>query len=255
MSLEAKQISVRFGGVQALENVDVTVKRGRIVGLVGPNGAGKTTLFNCMTGIVDPQVGSVSLDGEDISRLRLDLRIRRGVGRTFQTPRLDLDGTVIDAVLLGFYPHTRQSMLSAFLGLSRVREEEAANREEAKRLIDEFELTTNPDSRAGDLSLGRLRLLEVARAMAGRPKFLLLDEPAAGVDERDRELLGAAIRRAAEGGVGILLVEHNVGFVADLSDELVALVTGKVVARGDSNSVVNDENVVTAYLGGRRRNG
>ncbi len=255
MSLSATGISVRFGGVQALEDVGVTVMPGRIVGLVGPNGAGKTTLFNCLTGVVQPQQGTVSLDGQDISGLQLDMRIRSGIGRTFQTPRLDVDGTVLDAVMLGAYPHSDQTMLEAFFGLRRVREQEAAAQADACRLIDDFELVADPLTRAGDLSLGRLRLLEVARAMAGKPRFLLLDEPAAGVDERDRELLAAAIRRAAAAGVGVLLVEHNVAFVAGLSDELLALVAGRIVAQGEPAAVVDDENVVAAYLGGRRLNG
>lgn len=251
MTLSAKNITVRFGGVKALTGVGVDVTRGRIVGLVGPNGAGKTTLFNCLTGVVKPQEGSVTLEGEDISGLRMDLRIRRGISRTFQTPRVNPDTSVLDAVLLGFNPRLDQSLISAFLPLPSVAETEARNTEKALRLIEEFELTKDPETPAGNLSLGSLRLLEVARAIASEPQYLLLDEPAAGVDERDRNLLASAIRKAAERNLGVLLVEHNVGFVAELCDEMVALVGGEVAARGDPQDVVTDEKIVTAYLGGQ----
>ena len=251
MSLTASSITVHFGGLRALHDVGVAIEPGRIVGLVGPNGAGKTTLFNCLTGVVKPQQGRVELDGRDISQMPIDRRVRRGISRTFQTPRVDPDLTVLDAVLLGFNPRLDQSLAAAFLPLTSVAATESRLREEARALISEFELTHDPESFAGNLSLGRLRLLEVARAIASAPRFLLLDEPAAGVDDRDRELLAAAIRNAAASGLGVLLVEHNVGFVADLCDEMVALVNGEVAARGDPADVVADEIVVTAYLGGQ----
>ena len=249
MSLDAKGISINFGGLVALSNVSVSVSPGDIVGLVGPNGAGKTTLFNCLTGVAQPQHGSVSLEGQDISRLRLENRIRLGISRTFQTPRLDLTASVRDAVLLGFYPRLQQSVLQAFIPFASTRRTELDMRAKAEALIAEFQLTADPDAPAGELSLGRLRLLEVARALASEPKYLLLDEPAAGIDDVDRELLANAIRNAASRGLGILLVEHNVGFVADLCDRMVALVRGEIVAQGTPASVVSDPEVVSAYLG------
>lgn len=249
MALTVERVGVDFGGLRALEDVNARVESGRIVGLVGPNGAGKTTLFNSITGVVRPQRGRVLLDGREISDLRPDERVRLGIGRTFQTPRLDLDATVIDAVLVGFYPRMRQSFAAAFAGTGDVRRHEARIRDEAKRLICDFELAANPAVRAGDLSLARLRLLEVARALAGDPQYLLLDEPAAGVDEHDRRLLAAAIRQAAARGIGVLLVEHNVPFVCGLSEELIVLVNGRVVANGPPAAVVADKRVIAAYLG------
>ncbi len=249
MPLTVERVTVEFGGLRALEDVNVTVEPGRILGLVGPNGAGKTTLFNSITGVVRPKGGRILVDAQDLHDLRPDQRVRLGIGRTFQTPRLDLDTTVLNAVLVGFYPRTRQSFASAFFGTADVRREEAAMREDGERLIAEFQLAAVGSLRAGDLSLARLRLLEVARALAGAPKYLLLDEPAAGVDEHDRLVLADAIRRAAGRGVGVLLVEHNVPFVADLSDELVVLVGGRVIANGPPASVVADESVISAYLG------
>ena len=249
MSLSATGVSIRFGGLVALNNVAVSVSPGEIVGLVGPNGAGKTTLFNCLTGVAQPQQGRVQLDGQDISHLRLEHRIRLGISRTFQTPRLDLAASVADAVMLGFYPRLRQGMLDACLPFSKARRTEDDLSARAHALIAEFQLTDDPDSPAGALSLGHLRLLEVARALASEPRYLLLDEPAAGIDDVDRDLLAQAIRNAAARGLGVLLVEHNVGFVADLSHRMVALVSGEVVAEGSPADVVSDRHVVAAYLG------
>jgi branched-chain amino acid transport system ATP-binding protein len=249
MSLSARGIAIRFGGVVALDGVAVSVSPGEIVGLVGPNGAGKTTLFNCLTGVARPQEGVVEFDGQDISRLRLEHRVRLGIGRTFQTPRLDLAGSVGDAVMLGFNPRLRQSMIGACLPFSAARRNEDELSRRARALIAEFRLAADADAPAGELSLGHLRLLEVARALASEPRYLLLDEPAAGIDDVDRDLLAQAIRNAAARGLGVLLVEHNVGFVAELSHRMVALVSGAVVAEGRPAEVVADPHVVAAYLG------
>ena len=249
MSLAASGISIRFGGLVALNDVAVSVSPGEIVGLVGPNGAGKTTLFNCLTGVAQPQDGRVEFDGQDISRLRLEHRVRLGIGRTFQTPRLDLAGSVADAVMLGFNPRLRQSMIGACLPFSAARKTEEELSARARALIAEFRLAADADSPAGELSLGHLRLLEVARALASEPRYLLLDEPAAGIDDVDRDLLAQAIRSAAARGLGVLLVEHNVGFVAELSHRMVALVSGEVVAEGTPADVVADPHVIAAYLG------
>ncbi|VTU38011.1 Lipopolysaccharide export system ATP-binding protein LptB [Variovorax sp. PBL-H6] len=251
MSLDAHDISVAFGGLKVLTKVSVKVERGSITGLVGPNGAGKTTLFNCLTGVVVPQEGTVEIEGQDISSLPLDRRIQLGISRTFQTPRLDLDASVLDAVMLGFYSRNKPSLAGSFFSTAARRRHEGGLREQAEALIAQFELTTDPHQRSGALSLGRQRLLEVARAIASEPRYLLLDEPAAGIDEHDRRLLARAIRKAAERKVGVLLVEHNVGFVAELSDQMLALVRGEVVAGGSPQQVVNDPEVVTAYLGGQ----
>ncbi|MBI5128310.1 MAG: ABC transporter ATP-binding protein [Rhodopseudomonas palustris] len=252
MSLEAHNISIAFGGLKVLKDVSVAVQPGVITGLVGPNGAGKTTLFNCLTGVAQPQQGVVRLDGEDISVYPLYRRIQLGVSRTFQTPRLDLDASVLDAVMMGFYSRNKPSLFGAAVSLPSRRRLERQLRAQAERLILQFELTADPYQRSGALSLGRLRLLEVARAIASSPKYLLLDEPAAGVDEHDRALLAKAIRRAAGDEIGVLLVEHNVGFIAELSDHMVAMVRGEIVAAGKPHDVVRDEQVVTAYLGGHR---
>jgi branched-chain amino acid transport system ATP-binding protein len=252
MTLRAENVSVSFGGIRALKGVGVVVEPGSIVGLVGPNGAGKTTLFNCLSGVVRPQQGSVQLDGTDISNARLDRRIRLGISRTFQTPRVDLEATVRDAILLGFYPQVKQGLFESFFALSRVRCQERAIERAADDLIRNFDLAADPQVLAGALSLGQLRMLEVARAIAAKPRYLLLDEPAAGVDSHELIILGNAIRKAAADGIGILLVEHNVGFVASLSQRMVALVQGEVVVEGSPSDVVNDARIRNAYLGTRR---
>jgi len=252
MSFDARNISIAFGGLKVLKDVSVSVRSGVITGLVGPNGAGKTTLFNCLTGVAHPQEGTVRIDNADISSFPLHQRIQLGVSRTFQTPRLDLDASVLDAVMMGFYSRNKPSLLGGFVASRGRQAREKALREQAERLIAQFELTSDPYQRSSALSLGRLRLLEVARALASAPKFLLLDEPAAGIDEHDRALLGRAIRLAAADRIGVLLVEHNVGFVAELSHHMVALVRGQIVAEGNPQSVVQDEQVMTAYLGGHR---
>ncbi len=252
MSLEAQNISIAFGGLKVLTDVSLPVPPGMITGLVGPNGAGKTTLFNCLTGVARPQQGVVRLDGQDISDLPLHHRIQLGISRTFQTPRLDLDASVLDAVMMGFYSRNKPTLAGSFVSLPTRRKREKELREEAEALISQFELTSDPRQRSGALSLGRLRLLEVARALASNPTYLLLDEPAAGIDEHDRNLLARAIHSAADRKIGVLLVEHNVGFVAELSDHMVALVRGEIVSAGKPEDVVRDPQVVTAYLGGHR---
>jgi branched-chain amino acid transport system ATP-binding protein len=252
MSLDGQNISIAFGGLKVLKDVNVSVRPGIITGFVGPNGAGKTTLFNCLTGVASPQQGVVTLEGEDISSFPLHQRIRLGVSRSFQTPRLDLDASVLDAVMIGFYSRNKPSLFGSFVSLPARQKLDKELRAQAERLIEQFELTADPYQRSGALSLGRLRLLEVARALASKPKYLLLDEPAAGVDEHDRALLARAIRNAAASHIGVLLVEHNVGFVAELSHHMIALVRGEIVAEGNPRDVVRDEQVVTAYLGGHR---
>ncbi|MES2028272.1 MAG: ABC transporter ATP-binding protein [Pseudomonadota bacterium] len=252
MSFDAQNISIAFGGLKVLKDVSVAVRPGVITGLVGPNGAGKTTLFNCLTGVARPQEGLVRIEGQDISSYPLYQRIQLGVSRSFQTPRLDLDASVLDAVMMGFYSRNKPSLLGGFVSLPARQVRDSELRAQAERLIAQFELTADPYQRSGALSLGRLRLLEVARALASSPKYLLLDEPAAGIDEHDRMLLARAIRHAAADQIGVLLVEHNVGFVAELSHHMVALVRGKIVAEGHPQDVVQDEEVVTAYLGGHR---
>jgi ABC-type branched-subunit amino acid transport system ATPase component len=249
MKVIARDVRVSFGGIAALSGVDLDLSPGEIVGLVGPNGAGKTTLFNCVTGVVSPDSGYVEVNGVDVSRMRFDRRVHSGLSRTFQTPRVNVHGSVLEAVMLGFNPHVNQPLLGSFFGSRGVRRTEADLKRRATGLIEQLNISEDPEKRAGDLSLGALRLLEVARALASDPRYVLLDEPAAGIDQNEQTTLAAAIRVAAAQGVGILIVEHNVPFVAGLCGKLVALVQGKIVASGEPTSVLSDREFVKAYLG------
>lgn len=249
MKIAARDLAVRFGGITALDGVDFELNRGEIVGLIGPNGAGKTTLFNCITGVVAPNSGNVVVDGADISDHRFDLRVHLGISRTFQTPRVNAHGTVLEAVMLGFNPIVKKPLLGSFFGSRSVRKAEADMESRAHNLISELGITTDPTKRAGDLSLGALRLVEVARALAAGPHYLLLDEPAAGIDENDQGVLANVIRKAAKDGIGVLIVEHNVPFVAGLCGRLIALVHGRIAASGEPEQVLNDPHFVRAYLG------
>jgi len=249
VTVSAHNVSVSFGGVKALNGVSMSATPGRILGLVGPNGAGKTTLFNCLTGAVAPTGGNVKVGNRDVTNLRMDQRVDLGLSRTFQTPRVDLQSTVLDAAMLGFNRRERQSRVKCFLGTPSVARTEARIATEALRILDGLGLAEKPEQPAGNLSLGQLRLLEVARALGSKPQYLLLDEPAAGLDQADRDRLATAVRRAAADGIGVILIEHNVGFVGGLSDEMLALVGGEVVAYGKPADVIHSERVIEAYLG------
>lgn len=248
MSLSAKSVTVEFGGILALDDVEVEVEPGQIVGLVGPNGAGKTTLFNSITGLVKPTSAIVDLDGQSLDDLPPNKRAKHRLARTFQTPRVTPHESVLDAVRMGAYPRLSQSLFAAVFSPPATRRQEAEIRDEAVELIDRLQVSPDPGMRVSQLSLGRLRLLEVARALMARPRYVLLDEPAAGIDSSEREVLAAAIRSAAETGIGVLIVEHNVPFVAGLADEISVLVNGRVLTHGTPADVTSDPRVIDVYL-------
>ena len=249
MSLDVNSITVTFGGLRALEDVTISLEAGEVSALIGPNGAGKTTLFNCISGFVTPSSGVVSIDGLDVTRERVDRRISRGLARTFQTPRVHPDASVAENILVGLYPRTRSRLSSTIFRTPRQRREDAEMRAAAGELVREFGFDDVAGASAGDLPLGRLRILELARAMAMSPRYLLLDEPAAGLDPEERDLLADHIRALSKLGVGVLLVEHNFAFVRELASRLTVLLSGKVLASGEPAEVERDPAVVDAYLG------
>lgn len=251
MTLHAGGISVRFGGLQALEDVDVHIDPGSVVSLIGPNGAGKTTLINCLSGFVTPDSGTCAVDDSaNVFDLNIAERVAVGIGRTFQTPRVDPEATLRENVLVGLYGRTKARLPGTLLSLPSHRREERVIERLASDLLRRFSLDYHADELAKDTSVWRLRLLEVARAVALDARYVLLDEPAAGLDARAIEDLSEHITRLRTEGLGVLLVEHNFGFVRKVSDRVMVLHNGKVYASGSPDQIAQDSRVVDIYLGG-----
>jgi len=247
--LDVRQLSVQFGGVHALRNVDLHLGPGDVLGLTGPNGSGKSTLFNAISGLAKATTGTISLDGSDVTRLDVPARTRRGVSRTFQTPRIDAELQVRSAVLCGYYLAARSSLLASLLGLERFSERHKAIRDACDHLLDRLGLTDVADQRLGTLSLGQVRLVDVARAMASGSRYLLLDEPAVGLTADEQAHLARAIRKLAEEGTAILLVEHNFALLSSLCERVVVLDRGSVLLQGPIAEVRRETSFVDAYLG------
>lgn len=248
--LEARGISVRFGGVKALTGVDLGIRAGEVCGLIGPNGAGKTTLFDVLSGIRRPDQGRMLLDGVDVTRRSPVWRARRGMRRTFQRQQLFGQLSVADNVLVAQEWRGGGGGLAADLVASPTRRRrERERRERAARVLADCGIGALADSYAGGLPVGRARMVELARAVADPPRVLLLDEPASGMSAPEREQLAAVVRRLAEEGCAVLLVEHNVAFVMDLCTRVVVLDLGTVLAEGTAAEVRANALVREAYLG------
>lgn len=248
--LEASGISVRFGGVKALTGVDLGIRAGEVCGLIGPNGAGKTTLFDVLSGIRRPDRGRMLLDGVDITRRSPVWRARHGMRRTFQRQQLFGQLSVADNVLVAQEWRGGGGGFAADLVASPTRRRrERERRERAARVLADCGIGALGDSYAGGLPVGRARMVELARAVADPPRVLLLDEPASGMSAPEREQLAAVVRRLAEEGCAVLLVEHNVAFVMDLCTRVVVLDLGTVLAEGTAAEVRANALVREAYLG------
>jgi len=246
--LSATGITVEFGGFRALDDMSLSLESGSILGLVGPNGAGKSTMFNCLTGIVRPGVGQVILDDTDISQWSVHRRARAGIGRAFQTPRVDLDATVLEAVLAGVGPRAHETLLGALLGSPWVLRQEKRFRQDVRQLLERLNLGDGRQI-AGTLPAAHLRLLEVARVLAGDARYVLLDEPAAGMDESDRAVLANTLRGLAQQGIGVLIVEHNFPFILSLCDRILVLSSGTVIADGNPQEIRANRQIAKIYLG------
>ncbi|WOP19101.1 ABC transporter ATP-binding protein [Raineyella sp. LH-20] len=246
--LEARQVTMQFGGLTAVDRVDLTVHTGEIMGLIGPNGAGKTTFFNCLTGMYRPTSGEVRFAGE-----LLPPRPRRvavaGVARTFQNIRLFQNMTALENVMVGRYCRTRTNALEAVLRLPRHRREEAETREHALRWLEFVGLEGSADTLARNLPYGDQRRLEIARALATDPRLLLLDEPTAGMNPQETRDAEALITRIRGLGLAILVIEHDMRFIFSLCDRVTCLVRGQVLVAGDPATVQNDPRVIEAYIG------
>lgn len=243
-------VTKRFGGLAALENVSLAVGAGEIYGLIGPNGAGKTTLFNCMTGLYSLSAGEVRLDGVSLQGLKPHQIVASGFARTFQNIRLFANMTALENVMVGRHVRSKTGVLGAVLRDRRSRSEEADIRERANHLMDYIGLRNKERTLAGHLSYGDQRRLEIARALATEPKLLALDEPVAGMNPSERRQMGELFQRVREGGVTLLLIEHDVKLVMGLCDRVAVLDYGRKIAEGDAASVQRDAAVIEAYLGG-----
>lgn len=249
MTLRASAVGARFGGLIALDAVDVEVEPGEIVAVIGPNGSGKSTLFNCITGFVPVAGGQVWAESHDLTGQPADKRIRTGIARTFQTPRIDPDVTVLTSVLCGYLPSVKSGVLRSVLTLPGVRRDERAIEQKALNLLGDFGMRALADVPMGQLSMGQLRMVDVLRAVAMEPKYLLLDEPAAGLAADEIEALVAGVERIASRGVGILLVEHNFSLIKKIADRVLVLQKGTMLVEGTPDEVAGDPRVVDAYLG------
>jgi len=248
-TLLLRDVARHFGGVPAVDGVSLQVPAGQITGLIGPNGAGKTTVVNLITGILHLTHGQVLLDGQDVSKLEAPALARAGVARTFQNIRLVPDASVLDNVIAGFHRHQKTGLWANLLGLPSARAEAVRLKDQAMELLARFEMTELAEHRAGGLSYGHQRRIEMMRALATEPKVLLLDEPVAGMNDAEAESLAHIFRKVAVDGVAVLLIEHNMRFVMSLCSHLYVLAFGRLIAEGPPEVVGRDPRVIEAYLG------
>ena len=254
IALRTQGVSIRFGGIVALDDVDVVVRQGEIVGLLGPNGAGKSTLFNVISGFLAPGAGRVLLEEEDISHLLAYERAAAGLGRTFQHVRLFPSLTVFENLLVAQHRHLTGGTMSAMLRLPSRRRDDRIAAERAEAVMELVDLRPWRDAHPSNLSYGTLRFLELASVLSLSPKVLLLDEPASGIAQKEAEALGPVLRRIRdEWGCSMVLIEHDMPLLLSTADWIYALDFGRVIAEGTPDAVVSNDLVLESYLGRTRR--
>ena len=249
--LEVKQLTKHFGGLTAVGDVTLELNEGELVGLIGPNGAGKTTLFNLLTGVYEPSEGTITLDGHLLNGKQPYKIASLGLGRTFQNIRLFKDLTVLDNVLIAFSNHHKKHVFASFLRLPAFYKNEEALKAKAIDLLKIFDLDRDADTLAKNLAYGQQRRLEIVRALATEPKILFLDEPAAGMNPQETAELTDLIRRIKEEfKITIMLIEHDMNLVMDVTERIYVLEYGRLIAHGTPSEIKSNKRVIEAYLGG-----
>ena len=249
MTLRAESLSKRFGGVAAVQDVTLDLARGAVHSIIGPNGAGKTTLLNMLSGIYRPDGGRIVVDGVELSGREPHQFAAAGIGRTFQNLQVFFNMSVAENVMAGRWLHEKCGLAAALLRLPRLAAAERRSREAALELLEFVGLSAWAQRRADSLPYGALKRLEIARALAAQPGFLLLDEPAAGLNPTETRAIDQLIRDIGARGVTVVLVEHNMKLVMEVSQHVIVLDYGKILAEGDPAAVSGDARVVEAYLG------
>lgn len=247
--LSVDEVAKSFGGLMAISGLSFEVRERTIKAVIGPNGAGKSTLFNLITGIDSPSIGQITLGGRIVNGLKPNRRAAMGMGRTFQTPQIFGEMSVLENVQVGCHLRGRAGWLDALLFTSRSRREEQEMHERCVAILERVGLSDKANEGAGDLACGELKLLEMARALAMDPQLLLLDEFAAGLTRNEAEHMMKLVREIRDDGVTVLLVEHDMHLVMNLSDEIVVLNFGQKIAEGTPEEIQRNEKVIEVYLG------